>query len=98
MIEIHADCTSEYRLRLSGNVDVRVAADLHLALVDALSSEKNIVIDCTAIESLDASFLQLLLATKRTSPTPLTLKLEPHSEALKWIEMAGLKSELIGSE
>ncbi len=97
MIEMSvSDAESEYVLELNGNVDVRVAAELQVAILEALSKDKPLTIDCSSIDSFDASFLQLLLATKRASHRPLTVK-TGDGQALKWFELSGLKSELIGA-
>ena len=98
MIEMSiSDSESGYVLELNGNVDVRVASELQLALIEALAKEKPLTIDCSSIESLDASFLQLLLATKRSSQRPFTVKASSGSQALKWFELSGLQSEFLGS-
>lgn len=98
MIAMHiSDSESEYVLELSGTVDVRVAIDLQRALMEAISKQKPVAIDCTSVESLDASFLQLLLAAKRTSPRPFHVRASSDSQAIKWFELSGLKPELIGA-
>ncbi len=98
MIEMSiSDSESGYVLELNGNVDVRVAAEMQLALLDALSKEKPLTIDCSSIESFDASFLQLLLATKRASQRPFTVKADAGCQAFKWFELSGLKPDLIGA-
>ncbi|MCA9184276.1 MAG: STAS domain-containing protein [Pirellulaceae bacterium] len=82
-------------VRLVGNVDVREAVELHNVLTQALSQEKGAVIDCTTLESMDTSCMQLLLAAKRSSQFPVNIEIDGESEPAIWIRSAGLAEAVL---
>ena len=87
----------QHHLKLSGNQDVRNATELQRSLTELLSKNCAITIDCSAIESLDAACLQLLLAAKREAQNLVQIIAQPNSEAARWIQYSGLASLLLGS-
>jgi anti-anti-sigma regulatory factor len=54
---------------LEGMLTIRTAEDIHTKLIDALARNTAVVIDCSAAESIDLSFIQLLLAARRSAET-----------------------------
>lgn len=82
-------------LTLSGNQDVRNATELQRSLTELLSKNCVVTIDCSAIESLDAACLQLLLAAKREAHNLVHIIAQPNSEAARWIQYSGLASLLL---
>lgn len=87
---------TERRLTLSGNQDVRNVVDLQRNLTEILPKSGAFVIDCNAIDSLDAACLQILLAAKRDAPNVVQIDAEPTSEAARWIQYSGLANQLFG--
>lgn len=88
--------TDPVRVTLTGSHDVRSSAGLQRSLVELVSQQKRVVIDCSGIDAIDAACLQILLATKREAQEAVQILAEPDSEASKWFGYAGLTSQLLG--
>ncbi len=73
---------------LTGNLDVRVAQDLQKKLLSVVNEAQKLVIDCSAIESIDIAAIQLLLGLRRDVPE-LAITLPTHPEAFKWFSYSG---------
>ena len=84
-------------MRFTGTQDVRVALELQKALEQVVASGQPTIVNCSEVESLDASFLQLLLAVKRESRDLVRIEVDPESEAARWISYAGMTNQLIGA-
>lgn len=56
-------------VRLAGDLGLRTCDATHAALLDAIAAHDEVVVDCTDADEIDASFLQLLLAARRTART-----------------------------
>ncbi|MFZ3266274.1 MAG: STAS domain-containing protein [Terriglobales bacterium] len=61
----HAECETQYILRLEGDVDVGWAAELKRMLIEAVSSRKELQVDLTSVTDLDITVVQLLWAARR---------------------------------
>lgn len=61
------DTPSTAVVRLAGDLSLRTCEATHAALLNALSAHDEVVVDCAGAEEIDASFLQLLLAARRTA-------------------------------
>ena len=85
------------RLSLSGNQDVRTVGELQRSLTELLSKNNGVIVDCNAVDSLDAAFLQVLLAAKREAPDLVQITANSDSEAARWIHFAGLTQSLLGT-
>ncbi len=88
---------SEWTLTLSGVVDVFDAASLHIAAVEAAeAAPAGVVVRMSAVEAIDGSITQVLLALRRALVAAgKTLRLEavPASVAERW-RAAGLTEDL----
>jgi ABC-type transporter Mla MlaB component len=98
MIEI-SPCTAEnmQNVRLAGNLDVRNANGLQVALNEVLSQGKSGTIDCSALESIDTACIQLLLAAQSDTRGSLKVGFEPSSDAAKWFTYAGVADRLLNA-
>jgi hypothetical protein len=56
-----------YVLKLSGSQTIREAEDTARALRDILTAESAILLDCGAIEETDLTFLQLVIAARKSA-------------------------------
>jgi anti-anti-sigma regulatory factor len=54
-------------VRLAGDLGVRTCEATHAALLNAIVAHDAVVVDCTDAEETDASFVQLLLAARKTA-------------------------------
>jgi ABC-type transporter Mla MlaB component len=54
-------------LVLEGALTVRTIAGIRASLLDAMSSHDAVQVDCAAAASVDLSFIQLLLAARRSA-------------------------------
>ena len=54
-------------VRLAGDLGVRTCEATHAALLNAIAARDAVVVDCTDGEEVDASFVQLLLAARKTA-------------------------------
>ncbi len=79
---------------LNGRVDIRNVLELQRALLDAVGTERPIVVDCIAAEWLDTSCLQLILAAHRTAPGRVTVQTLSDSAVSHWLEQSGFAREL----
>lgn len=71
-------------LSFSGSRTIVNADDARVSLIDAISSGRDVVIDCDGVVEVDLSFIQLLLSARRSArarATPLRLT-APASGAL----------------
>jgi len=50
----------------NGELSIRASASLHGALLDACQGAMDVTVDCSAATDADLSFLQLLLAARRS--------------------------------
>jgi len=82
-------------LTLSGCQDVRVAGELQRQLIELLSKENRVLVQCNEITAIDASTIQLLLAAKKESGDQFNLEASPTSDCVRWLELAGISSRLI---
>ncbi len=57
------------RLQLSGDVGIPQASRLHAELCDLCSSDAQLLVDATALDSLDVSSIQLLMAARKSHPS-----------------------------
>lgn len=55
------------RVVLTGDLTIRTAKALHGELLDALIQHDSIEIDCSAASAADLSFLQLLIAARKSA-------------------------------
>jgi anti-anti-sigma regulatory factor len=53
-------------LALSGPQTIREIAQTHAALLDALRQPRDVVLDCADVTAADLSFIQIILAARRT--------------------------------
>jgi anti-anti-sigma factor len=83
-------------LRLSGAVDVSRVRALLDAARSCGAGRSPVVIECSAVERLDAAGLQVLLAlAKKLQSVNLDVRLRSPSEAvLAAVRLAGVESEL----
>ncbi len=58
----------DLHLRLAGDIGIPQASRLHAELCDTCSTDAQVLIDATALESLDVSCIQLLLAASTNRP------------------------------
>ena len=54
-------------VRLSGTQTIREAEGTLQALRDALAAESSVALDCEAVEEADLSFLQLVIAARKSA-------------------------------
>jgi anti-anti-sigma regulatory factor len=52
------------RVKLDGALTVRTIANARASLLAALADHPGVLVDCGAVESVDLTFIQLLLATR----------------------------------
>ncbi len=83
-------------LKLEGCQDVRNATALQKSLSELLATGDAVTIDCSAIESLDAACVQLLVAAKREAQESLQIIAPADSEAGRWFQTAGVHPLLMG--
>lgn len=57
------------RVSFAGTVGIRTIDTARADLLAALSQHPAVQVDCTAVESADVSFIQLLLAARRSART-----------------------------
>lgn len=83
-------------LRLSGAVDVARVRELLDAARSCAAGRSRVVIECSAVERLDAAGLQVLLAlAKKLQSVNFDVRLRSPSEAvLAAVRLAGVESEL----
>jgi ABC-type transporter Mla MlaB component len=94
-LNLAADSPQRAVIALNGSQDVRAAAEFQKTLLEHFAQEQTLTIDCSAIESLDAAFLQLLVAAKRERPQQLSIDAPVGSEAERWIQYSGLSNLLL---
>lgn len=95
MIEvITCSATNKKSVRLAGSLDVRNANGLQGTLSSLLSEEPTGTVDCSALESLDAACVQLLLAAKRDSRGAVEIVFDHAGEIAKWFDYAGATASL----
>ena len=73
---------------------LRLPAQLKQQLVEFLDSVESAVIDCSQLENLDTSILQLLLALQKTGRCQFETPPESGSIADQWVRLSGLKDSL----
>lgn len=56
-----------YRLVFSGALTIQSADGVYSSLTEALARHAAVVVDCTAATEIDLSFIQLLLAARRSA-------------------------------
>lgn len=54
-------------VRCAGDVSLRSCEAMHTALLNAIAAHEEVVLDCSEAEAVDASFIQLLLAARRSA-------------------------------
>ena len=54
-------------VRLSGTQTIREAEDTLQVLRDALAADSSVTLDCEAVEEADLSFLQLVIAARKSA-------------------------------
>lgn len=97
---IHVTSTENGKSRsvkLEGTCDVRVAHKLHAALQEVCSDGLPTHVDCSAIESIDTAFIQLLIAAKRDALNSFEIQCSD-SEAIRWMQLAGVADYLTSTE
>lgn len=67
VVERSAEPGGAIRLAFRGRVALPEAAECHAALVSGLAADERLVLDASEVEACDASFLQLLSATRRSA-------------------------------
>jgi anti-anti-sigma regulatory factor len=80
------------RLTLNGPLTVRHAPEIHLRLREALG-QGSVTVDCRAADEFDLSFIQLILAARRSAAaTGRTLRLAHPADAtlLDRLQQAGM--------
>lgn len=93
MIELLAEATQS-RLRLSGNLQVQAAGELHRTLSRALTENRAVVIDATRVDQLHTACAQILLAARHRFGDRLHFEWDAGSDAVHWLAEAGLFSRL----
>ena len=85
------------RLVLSGVIDINCVRDLHRRLSDAAISAAGVALDCRAVERLDGSALQVILALKEeVLRQGRTLEIAGASGSLyRYFATAGVASHLV---
>ncbi|WP_419728561.1 STAS domain-containing protein [Lichenicola sp.] len=56
-----------HSITISGPQTIREAGETHAALLTALSDHDDVVLDCAAVTEVDVSFIQMILATRRSA-------------------------------
>ena len=80
------------RLSFDGPLTVRTIADRRATLLDALAGHASVHVDCTAADSVDLSFIQLLLAARcsaRTAGRHFALATPPAGALRRALEQGG---------
>jgi anti-anti-sigma regulatory factor len=83
-------------VRLSGTQTIREAEGTLQALRDALAAESTVTLDCEAVEEADLSFLQLIIAARksaRNSGKILELASPATGPLLAALDSAGIRPE-----
>lgn len=80
------------RVQLQGSLDIYAAAELHAQLLQWLAAHPRLELDLSAVDDIDSSGVQLLMAAKRHARTQgRSLHLVAHSAAvLRTLELCQL--------
>ena len=74
----------ENRIRLTGEITIRNAAELRRRFTDALDRKADLVADLSTVESCDAAGLQLICSSRKTATARgLRLRIESLSPAIE---------------
>lgn len=99
-IFVHTNADGRNELKLVGDINVCLSADLHGECVRIARQSKDAVINCEEVDSLDTAAFQILTALKDS----LALQdkelqfvgLSP--ELAETVELAGMKQQLLGGD
>ncbi|MCU0712447.1 MAG: hypothetical protein MUC43_10335 [Pirellula sp.] len=94
-----SDATRSTRLEeIGGGQDIRNAVTLHRDLLRFSSESTPILLECSEIECIDASTIQLFLAIKTEMGDLVRLVADSSSEIRSWLRIAGAESILEAAE
>ncbi|TBW37616.1 STAS domain-containing protein [Siculibacillus lacustris] len=62
-----SESKERHRISLAGNLTIRNSAEIHATISEFLESNQTVDLDCTDATEVDFSFLQLLLAARKTA-------------------------------
>lgn len=85
-------------LSFDGVLRLRSIATLHARLLQAMSEHTNVLIDCANAESIDASFIQLLLSARRSAKrdgVSLDIAIAPDGALHRAIARCGLTPDAL---
>jgi ABC-type transporter Mla MlaB component len=80
------------RFALDGVLNIRTIEQVHRGLVEALAEHASVQVDCSAVEAVDLSFIQLLLAAQQSAQRDgklLTMAAPADGALLVALEMGG---------
>lgn len=97
-LDTPSESLSADTLSLTGNQDVRNAEELRSKLLAMLQDERPRTIDLTAVETIDAAALQVLLSAKRDIGERLDFVIDQESEVAQWLRCAGAMDVLTAKE
>lgn len=83
----------EATLVLKGDLVIRNATEIKTAFIEAQSQYTALNVILQDITRLDISFIQLLIALKKTQGIKLSFQFEESDELNKWFVLAGLNKE-----
>jgi len=85
MTDLSADKEGPFHLAFAGSATILTSQDIHARLLQAVESGRDVEIECSDVTEADLSFVQLLLAARRSAEARrqrLTL-CSPATEALQ---------------
>jgi anti-anti-sigma regulatory factor len=95
MTNVRYELSSEQAsIVLDGRVDIRNAVELQRALIEAVGTDRPVVVDCLTAEWLDTSCMQLILAAHRGAPGRVTVKAGAETTVRHWLEQSGFAGQL----
>jgi anti-anti-sigma factor len=99
-IVVQPTADGRQELKLLGDINVSLSADLHRECVQIAHRGQDAIVDCEAVESFDAAALQILVALQEAlSSHGRSLQLsKPSREVQEMIGLAGLKKHLAVSD
>jgi len=77
----------QLQMTLAGDLDIYVAAEARVALLEALAQEADMTLDLSTVESVDAAGVQVLLAARRSA--------EEQGLSLRWVNPSRAITDVI---
>ncbi len=81
------------RLSLIGPLTVRTIDEVAARLTEALARHETVLVDCAGAEAVDVSFIQLLLAARRSAGARLGLAMPLPGPLLEALERGGFRGD-----